>query len=151
MGCGSGSVMRIARQGVAVVTFACPRCSATSAHPTDAAEGYCGACHDWTGTDGRCGMPRSRPGMPLINLGSDVWYNRAEFEGEWVGVDYHHRHAVTGRWCSGWIPLTRAVRVATGGPTWEVEQLEPLTLSPSLLCTGCGHHGFIRNGRWESC
>lgn len=27
----------------------CPRCGMVSAHPTDAAEGYCGACHDWTG------------------------------------------------------------------------------------------------------
>ena len=30
-------------------TFTCPRCGATSAHPLDVAEGYCGACHDWTG------------------------------------------------------------------------------------------------------
>lgn len=31
---------------------------------------------------------------------------------------------------------------------WKVEQLEPLTLSPSILCLGCGDHGFIRNGVW---
>jgi hypothetical protein len=30
--------------------FTCPKCSRTSAHPADVAEGYCGACHDWTGT-----------------------------------------------------------------------------------------------------
>lgn len=23
-----------------------------------------------------------------------------------------------------------------------------LTLSPSLLCTACGHHGFVQQGRW---
>jgi hypothetical protein len=34
-----------------------------------------------------------------------------------------------------------------GTPTWMIEQWEPLTVSPSLLCS-CGHHGFIRNGRW---
>jgi len=28
--------------------FICPRCGAMSHHPTDAAEGYCGRCHDWT-------------------------------------------------------------------------------------------------------
>ena len=28
--------------------FDCPRCGARSWHPTDAAEGYCGACHGWT-------------------------------------------------------------------------------------------------------
>ena len=30
--------------------FTCPRCGRSSSHPTDLAEGYCGACHDWTGT-----------------------------------------------------------------------------------------------------
>lgn len=34
---------------------------------------------------------------------------------------------------------------------WRVESLEPLTLSPSLLCTSCGLHGFVRNGAWVSC
>ena len=29
--------------------FTCPRCGRTSYHPRDLAEGYCGACHDWTG------------------------------------------------------------------------------------------------------
>jgi hypothetical protein len=29
--------------------FTCPRCGRTSHHPRDLAEGYCGACHDWTG------------------------------------------------------------------------------------------------------
>lgn len=28
--------------------FICPRCQRVSHHPTDAAEGYCGACRDWT-------------------------------------------------------------------------------------------------------
>jgi hypothetical protein len=29
--------------------FVCPRCGRISRHPVDVAEGYCGACHDWTG------------------------------------------------------------------------------------------------------
>ena len=33
-------------------------------------------------------------------------------------------------------------------PVWHVDSVRPLTLSPSLLCTECGHHGFIRDGRW---
>ncbi len=33
-------------------------------------------------------------------------------------------------------------------PLWTVEQWEPLTLSPSLLCSACGDHGFVRAGRW---
>jgi hypothetical protein len=31
---------------------------------------------------------------------------------------------------------------------WQVEQWDPLTLSPSLLCRECQHHGWIRAGRW---
>ena len=32
------------------MAYTCPRCRRTSYHPVDAAEGYCGACHDWTGS-----------------------------------------------------------------------------------------------------
>jgi hypothetical protein len=35
------------------------------------------------------------------------------------------------------------------GRDWKLDQREPLTLSPSLLCCTCQHHGFIRNGQWE--
>jgi hypothetical protein len=31
---------------------------------------------------------------------------------------------------------------------WDVLSLEPLTLSPSLLCKVCGKHGFIQEGKW---
>lgn len=31
---------------------------------------------------------------------------------------------------------------------WRVEQREPLTLTPSMLCHVCGHHGFVRSGKW---
>lgn len=34
------------------------------------------------------------------------------------------------------------------GPEWDVLSENPLTLAPSLLCTVCGRHGFIRDGRW---
>lgn len=33
--------------------------------------------------------------------------------------------------------------------TWTLNSLDPLDVSPSLLCVTCGHHGFIRQGRWE--
>ena len=32
----------------------------------------------------------------------------------------------------------------------EKVSLEPLTLSPSVLCQ-CGAHGYIRNGQWQPC
>lgn len=31
------------------IAFLCPVCGSVSHHPTDLVEGYCGACHDWTG------------------------------------------------------------------------------------------------------
>lgn len=30
--------------------FTCPQCGRTSYNPNDLREGYCGNCHDWTGT-----------------------------------------------------------------------------------------------------
>lgn len=37
------------------------------------------------------------------------------------------------------------------GPNgWTIEQREPLTVRPSILCRRCGLHGWITNGRWES-
>lgn len=30
-------------------SFTCPKCGRTSHNPNDVREGYCGACHDWTG------------------------------------------------------------------------------------------------------
>lgn len=36
-----------------------------------------------------------------------------------------------------------------GSPVWTVESWGPLTISPSVMCRTCGHHGWIRNGRWE--
>jgi hypothetical protein len=32
--------------------------------------------------------------------------------------------------------------------TWQVTQVEPLTVSPSIDCRACGTHGFITNGAW---
>lgn len=31
---------------------------------------------------------------------------------------------------------------------WTLESTDPLTVNPSLLCRLCGHHGFIRGGKW---
>lgn len=34
-------------------SFTCPRCDRTSYNPNDIREGYCGACHNWTGQPSR--------------------------------------------------------------------------------------------------
>jgi hypothetical protein len=31
---------------------------------------------------------------------------------------------------------------------WQVQQVEPLTVTPSILCGRCQTHGFITNGAW---
>jgi hypothetical protein len=39
-------------------------------------------------------------------------------------------------------------KVFPDGPFWTIESEVPLTLSPSILRTNCGCHGFIRQGKW---
>lgn len=43
-------------------------------------------------------------------------------------------------------PVARQLVPLSG--LWTVESWEPLTINPSLLCGGCGDHGWIREGRW---
>lgn len=56
-----------------------------------------------------------------------------------------------GEWCESAItfdlPELKVAQLG-GGHVWQVGSFEPLTVSPSLLCTRCGDHGFIREGRW---
>jgi len=33
-------------------------------------------------------------------------------------------------------------------PCWTLNSLEPVDVSPSLLCLRCGDHGFVKQGRW---
>lgn len=86
-----------------------------------------------------------------IDLGDDHLLAFAEYEGERSGASVWHRKA-DGSICAGWIAFEgRAwARSFTGNPiaTWKIEQEDPLTLSPSLLCRACGDHGFVRGGRW---
>lgn len=35
-----------------------------------------------------------------------------------------------------------------GGNGWTVEQREPLTVRPSILCHTCQLHGWITEGQW---
>lgn len=74
---------------------------------------------------------------------------------ERFGLIYEHpAETETGRCCGGIQFDTPEVRTVIelsrtpGRAVWQVESWDPLTLSPSLLCGACGHHGFIRGGRW---
>lgn len=76
---------------------------------------------------------------PFVDIGSNVSVELRSLDGEPLGVAYVH-FAPNGDRHEGWVPI--------GGAGWKLDQLESLTLSPSLLCRACGHHGFIRDGRW---
>ncbi len=76
----------------------------------------------------------------LLDLGDGVTAEMRFVDGVPAGVAYWHLcHGVKSE---GW------AQIAPGH--WEIEQAEPLTISPSLYCRACGHHGFIRDGRWLS-
>lgn len=53
-----------------------------------------------------------------------------------------------------WPYHTGRVPFSGEGPTWTVESLDPLTVSPSILSDrggGDSVHGHIRDGRWVPC
>lgn len=76
-----------------------------------------------------------------IDLGGGITEAEIRFIDGVPGGLYYEHQCVRAKPTPGYIPF--------GPPQgWTLEKLEPLTLSPSLLCRQCGHHGFIRDGRW---
>lgn len=82
-----------------------------------------------------------------IGHGVTIWFY--EYQGVRAGLIEEHPSNVspTGR-CSGAVAFRGRPTDDPQRPAWEVISEEPLTLSPSLACRTCGHHGFIREGRW---
>lgn len=81
-----------------------------------------------------------------IDIGSGVTIAFTEYNGEVVGLIEEH-DSPSGR-CSGYVKFRGREPNPESRPSWVVEKMDPLTLSPSVLCTTCGNHGFIRDGRW---
>lgn len=111
----------------------------------------------WPG--GSCsGMDRN------LDLGHDHravflgWAPDRELNPQYEGIPDEPRYALlihhkdpAGAECSGMVTFAGDVqrRVEPDRPNvWTVQSWDPLTISPSVLCS-CGDHGFIRNGRWE--
>lgn len=88
-----------------------------------------------------------------LDLGDGHWLTFVDYKGDpRAGARQPHLtdKTETGM-CEGWITFEGSAWAAEFDnriPTWKVECWEPLTLSPSLLCRGCGDHGFIRAGKW---
>jgi hypothetical protein len=83
---------------------------------------------------------------PIEDIGHGVTIQRRYMDGRLAGVAYWHPRPDNGAKCQGWV----SVPDADGWPkdSWKLESEKPLTLSPSLACRACGHHGFIRDGKW---
>jgi len=63
-----------------------------------------------------------------------------------------HKRPDNGLGCcgSGRILAPGQPRPADGDDAyWTIESEDPLTLSPSLLCTVCGDHGWVSGGTWR--
>jgi hypothetical protein len=61
-----------------------------------------------------------------------------------------HLRVDNGEQCEGFVhfDLPETKHMMPDNHRWKVEQWEPLTISPSVLCRRCGDHGFIREGKW---
>ncbi|MFD1145952.1 hypothetical protein [Saccharothrix hoggarensis] len=103
------------------------------------------------------------PDLPDLDLGHGVtarwtgWRPERDINPQYDGIPDVERfgllveHAAgDGSPCASFATFDGEVQrlVAPDSPKWDVVTLEPLTLSPSLLCRACGHHGFVRDGRW---
>lgn len=64
------------------------------------------------------------------------------------GIIVAHRHP-DGTICEGLVNFDVPANADLANrPKWTVESWDPLTISPSVHNTGCGLHGFIRDGKW---
>jgi len=91
-----------------------------------------------------------------IDIGHGVFI-RYVAHGEWEKSGLIEYHPCQGGNCNGGLcgggvlfDLPGIAEAFPGRDTWSVEKWEPLTLWPSLQCgcKGCGHHGWIKEGRW---
>ena len=72
-----------------------------------------------------------------------------------IGATFYHRGPTSTGWCGGALTFDVAhlhpgLRTRGGKPVplWQVQSMDPLTLSPSLLCN-CGDHGWVKEGKWQ--
>lgn len=94
---------------------------------------------------------------PRVDLGHGHWLEFTAHYGDDSGqrcgaIVYHpiKPDDQTCAWrnlCGGYISFDIPANAGETRAKWQVVQMEPLTLSPSLACH-CGDHGFIREGRW---
>lgn len=79
-----------------------------------------------------------------VDIGHGVTVQERRMDGVLAGLGYNHPNP-DGTVCKDYIPVKSDPSDIHG---WDLVSEVPLTVSPSLLCRVCGHHGFIRDGRW---
>lgn len=77
------------------------------------------------------------------DIGHDVQVQLRYVNDVLHGVAYRHKRPDNGAQCEGF-----AATKPAWSDGWTVLSEAPIHIEPSLLCNACGHHGFIRDGRW---
>ena len=79
---------------------------------------------------------------PKRDIGHGVIIEERFLDGQLGGVAYWH---LCPRGCpEGYLPICEL----GDERGWVLVSLKPLTLSPSILCPACKHHGCIIDGKW---
>ena len=90
--------------------------------------------------------------MARVDIGHGVTIDVVADDCGPVGIEYTHPNLTGGGRCAGFVyfdlPHVRDKFAPDAGQMWHLDQADPLTISPSLLCRGCSHRGFIREGAW---
>lgn len=79
------------------------------------------------------------PSPHVIKLGDGVFKGHFLFEHDCINSAGEAFRS------DGYLPL------GGGEKRWDLISVEPLTISPSVLCHACGTHGFMTNGVWVPC
>ena len=83
---------------------------------------------------------------PIVDAGLGVRFEVRRMDGRIAGVAIWHPRPDGQGECNiyGWVSFK-----PDWDDGWDLVSESPLTISPSILCRGCGHHGYVRDGRWE--
>jgi hypothetical protein len=88
----------------------------------------------------------------VVDLGSDVLITFTTALNSDVEVGFIETHPTPeGAGCQGQVVFDIPEAAHLNGPKWQLVSRDPLHIEPSVLCRSCGHHGFVRDGRWEGC
>lgn len=91
--------------------------------------------------------------LPWVDIGHGVTAGEFRYEeGGQLHIAYQHECNANADDPFDRIAFS-AVPVSEAGSArdWKLESLSPLTISPSLLCMSCQHHGFIKESKWVPC